>query len=300
MRHISGNIDLRRQLENDSRLRVSNIGDFEARYDHLNAVFHSHFPETVRPNNIENCRFHKGRYLALAREKLEGFVIDVGNDKPFLTFYLKMLNPSAEIMTISFDIPQTPYDLFEVDIEGEPLPIPKSTADHILCCEVLEHLWRDPAFAAHQMNCALRPGGRLYLTTPNACELHAITCILWQANPNQRNQFYSTLESGHLHLWAAGEIRKLFESNGFSIEALETFDPYGYTSKTEKLLELVQSISPHFNMMGETILLRATKTQQLSIPIYEPTLFPSGSGVRFEGAIRAFAEREMSRLRSGS
>jgi hypothetical protein len=139
----------------------------------------------------------------------------------------------------------------------------------------------------------LKPQGEIYLTTPNACELHAIVCILWQANPNQRNQFYETLESGHLHLWSASELRILLESNGFSVNELTSFDAYKYTDRSGKLMELVKQVSPHTELMGESLLLRARKTISRSEPFYDPRLFPAGRGVQFAGALRSFAMKNL-------
>ncbi len=219
--------------------------------------------------------------------------MDVGNDKPFIVYYLRELNPRASFFTISYDIPETPVDLYDVDIEQEVFPVEEGAYDQVIFTEVLEHLWRDPAFAVHQMNRALRKGGLAFITTPNACELHAIECILWQANPNQRNQFYSRLESGHLHLWTAQELRILFESNGFEVKELRSYDSYGYTNRNGKLMQLAREISPHVEMMGETLLMRAVKSEALPHPVYDARLFPNGSGVKFEGAIRNFASKHL-------
>jgi SAM-dependent methyltransferase len=287
MQVIRGDASLLARINADDRLAISSHDEFEARYDDLVDAFYSHFDPDFSRNQIENCIYHKGRYIAMAREPLDGTVVDVGNDKPFLSFFLRQLHKESRICTVSFDIPQTPYDLFAVDIENEALPCLPGTVDKIVFAEVLEHLWRDPAKAVYEMNRALRVGGEVYV--PNACELHAITCILWQANPNQRNRFYPTLESGHLHLWTGGELRNLFESNGFEIVDLGTFNPYGYTALQEKLVSFVREVTPHFDMMGESLIMRARKTSEPSGPQYASDLFPSGKGVQFAGALRAFA-----------
>jgi len=289
MQIIHGDRQLRAALESDPALVVNDADEFEQRYDELNLAFHAHFQDGVREHGVENAAFHKWRYCSLVREPLKGIVIDVGNDKPFLSFYMHALHPDADIKTISFEIPQSPYDLYAVDIESEKFPFTAESADVVLFAEVLEHLWRDPSHAIYEINRVLRRDGVMYLTTPNPCELHAITCILWQANPNQRSQIFRTLESGHVHLWSSPDLRLLIEGNGFAIDEMTSFDPYRYTQKHDDIVKFVTSISPYPDLMGECLLVRARKIQSIDRPAYPKEIFPDGVGVQFEGAMRAFA-----------
>jgi SAM-dependent methyltransferase len=276
------------RLKSDPSLQVKDVHEFAEKYDDLATRFHSHFPEYMTANSVANANYHKWRYLALFEEKLGRKVLDVGNDKPFLTFYLEMLFPNSVFQTTSFEIPTTPFDLYCVDIETEDLPQPPGSIDHVLFTEVLEHLWRDPARAIFQLNRVLRLGGEIYITTPNPCELHAILCILWQANPNQRNQFYRTLESGHLHLWSSADLRILLESNGFGIRTIGSFDAYKYTQHDKKLLEFVREMSPHVDLMGESLVVRANKIREMHSPFYHAHLFPDGVPVQCEGTVALF------------
>lgn len=295
LRKIAGNPHLLAELDADPALRCENPDEFARRYDELYERFYSYFSAGARLSQIENAIFHKRRYIDLCREKFSGKVVDVGNDKLFIVYYLRELNPKATFITVSYEIPETPVDLYDIDIEQEALPLGDGEADQIIFTEVLEHLWRDPAFTVRQLNRVLREGGEAFVTTPNACELHAIECILWQANPNQRNQFFSRLESGHLHLWTAQELRILFESNGFEIADLSSYDVYGYTKRTGRLMEIAKEISPHLDLMGETLQMRAVKRKTHDVPVYDSRLFPDGCGVQFEGAIRNFASKAIGR-----
>ncbi|MGQ9369873.1 methyltransferase domain-containing protein [Azospirillum sp. ST 5-10] len=289
MKLIHGDRSLLEALEADPALDVQDAEEFERRYDDLNERFHSHFSPASRADGRANAEFHKWRYCHMCRETLSGTVLDLGSDKPFLSFFLRKLNRRAIIHTVSFEIPQTPYDLYSVDIETDPLPFRSGSVDTVLFAEVLEHLWRDPAHALFEMNRVLRMNGELYLTTPNPCEIHAITCILWQANPNQRSQIFRNLESGHLHLWSSADLRRLLESSGFTVDLLTSYDAYRYTEHHEKVWEFVRSVSPHTELMGECLLARASKTEALAEPRYPREIFPDGEGVQFDGALRSFA-----------
>lgn len=57
--------------------------------------------------------------------------------------------------------------LAQVDIEVEPFPHPDLTFDAVLCCEIIEHLYRNPFAVLGEIFRVLKPGGALVLTTPN-------------------------------------------------------------------------------------------------------------------------------------
>jgi SAM-dependent methyltransferase len=54
------------------------------------------------------------------------------------------------------------------DLDKQPYPLPDKSFDLVVMTEVLEHLREYPAHALAEVRRILRPGGRLYLTTPNA------------------------------------------------------------------------------------------------------------------------------------
>jgi SAM-dependent methyltransferase len=54
------------------------------------------------------------------------------------------------------------------NLEDVPYPLPDGQFDVVLLTEVLEHLREYPARSLGEVTRILRPGGRLYLTTPNA------------------------------------------------------------------------------------------------------------------------------------
>lgn len=57
------------------------------------------------------------------------------------------------------------------DLEKIPYPLPDEHFDAVILTEVLEHLREYPARSLAEVRRILRPGGRLYLTTPNSAYL---------------------------------------------------------------------------------------------------------------------------------
>jgi SAM-dependent methyltransferase len=272
----------RATLEADPALvRFSSLGAIIDGYEEAVEAFHAHFEPHFARNNIENALYHKQRYIFILQQEYTGRVLDVGNDKPFLTF-----------VTISYDIPRSPFELHRVDIEADPLPFPDGHFESAILAEVIEHLWRDPALICAELNRVLKPGGTILLTTPNPCEKHALVSVLWQSNPNQRGKIYRMLESGHLHMWTVAELQVLLEAHGFDAEDAETHDFWGYTAPDPLLDELIAKVAPYPELMGECTVIVARKLHDQPVVIYPQELFPDGGPVAFEGAIRSYASRQ--------
>ena len=130
----------------------------------------------------------------------------------------------------------------------------------------------------------MRPGGRLFLTTPNACGYDALVNLLQQTNPNGRNQFYAAIESGHPHLWTAGECRCLLEAHGFEIEELASVNYYDMPLPQNVAAFLAaNSIKPDWH--GQVLRVVAQKRTACAGAVYPEALFPDGKPVQLTGAL---------------
>ena len=118
-------------------------------------------------------------------------------------------------------------DLF--DAERDPFPYPDEHFATVLCCELIEHLQRDPMHMMAEINRILRPGGHLVLTTPNIASLRAIAAVLLGYHPGL---FPAYLRPGegkeedagarHAREYTAKEIARLLIEAGFEVERIET------------------------------------------------------------------------------
>ena len=288
MKLIEANELLLAALEADALVANVTLQDLRHRYEQVSEAFHSHFAWGSTQHH-ENAIFHKIRYLDLLSRRWQGRVLDVGNDKPFLSYFLKRFNPGAEFETISNEIPETPFTLHEVDIECDRFPFDDEHFDQVIFTEVIEHLWRNPSHCVFEINRVLKPSGLLYLTTPNPCDRHSLVCVLWQANPNQRSGYYATLESGHLHLWTVKDVQVLLQAHGFDIVSATTADLYGHTRDDENVERFIREITPHRDLMNETVVVHAHKVSTPGAPAYPAEIFPDGCPVQFAGAIVGFS-----------
>lgn len=251
--------------------------------------FYAFLPADLRQLFIDDALYHQRRYQDILSLELGREIIEVGSDKPFITHMLRVRNAGSTIHTMSIDIPHSPYPIIRIDIESEPFPFADGSIDHVVFTEVLEHLFRDPAWAVHQISRVLSAGGILFLTTPNACGYDCLVNFLSQTNPNGRAQFFEAVESGHPHLWTASEVRMLLEANGFEIVDLRTVDYYAIPCPDAiRLFLRDNSVDPTLN--GQVLRLVARKIATPPSPAYPKELFPSGRPVQLTGALLRWLE----------
>ncbi|MDH4065381.1 MAG: class I SAM-dependent methyltransferase [Acidobacteriota bacterium] len=93
--------------------------------------------------------------------------------------------------------------------------------DHIVCLEVLEHLYLEQAEATLRLFAEVAaPGATLFVTTPNARSLWP--AIEWLLD---RSGLVPTLdEAQHLTLFSAGALRACCERAGWEVEELGSFN----------------------------------------------------------------------------
>ena len=255
-------------------------------------TFYAYLPADLQPTFINDALYHQKRYLDMLSIDLGHAIVELGSDKPFISHFVRQLNPGAEVHTISIDIPFSPYPITRIDIESEAFPYADGSIDGIIFTEVLEHLFRDPSWALHQMNRVLRKNGTLFLTTPNACGYDILVNLLSQVNPNGRNQFYESIESGHPHLWTADECRELLQTHGFQVKELTTVDYYNMPCP-DPVRQFLQQQSAKPELNGQVLRIVATKQHDVAGPSYPTSLYPQTKPVKLQGALLKWAEQAL-------
>ena len=117
-------------------------------------------------------------------------------------------------------------DLF--DAELDTFPYGDAYFSTVLCCELLEHLTRDPMHMMAEINRILKPGGHVLITTPNLGSLRAISAILQGYHPGLFPAYIRPPKPGvepdprHNREYMTREITHLLEDSGFEVTVLET------------------------------------------------------------------------------
>ena len=184
--------------------------------------------------NKEHFQVNGGRYL-----KMIGFIpysssarkiLDIGCGYCYLTKFLK--RQGTEVFGVDFyygTVPENrchqsgiPYS--QLNIETDDLPFGENFFDVVLLGEVLEHFTHSPLVPLARIKNALRPGGRLILTTPNARRFTHLAKILLGQNiyPDLMSYYQEPYSHKgkdfyyrHNRLYTMKELHQLLTQAGF-------------------------------------------------------------------------------------
>ncbi len=141
---------------------------------------------------------------------LEGDLVAYGNGK-----LLQADDPAVEC--------HIPID--QCNLERDRLKYPCDSVDMVTCFEVLEHLRVDPIFMLIEINRILRPGGILFLSTPNGSSWDTFARVADFDAPLTFSSYFADGSGiGHCKEYSVGEFRRIVETSGFAIDRLETLD----------------------------------------------------------------------------
>ncbi|MBL8227913.1 MAG: methyltransferase domain-containing protein [Bryobacterales bacterium] len=114
-------------------------------------------------------------------------------------------------------------DLF--DAERHEYPYVNNSVDVILCCELIEHLVRDPMHMLFECHRVLVPNGTLVITTPNATSLVGVARTL---HGHRNPQIFSAYpaagnrDTPHVREYTPRELSDAVTDAGFRVDALFT------------------------------------------------------------------------------
>ncbi len=102
---------------------------------------------------------------------------------------------------------------------GNALPLAGNTADLVILVEVIEHL-DDPGTVLNEIHRILKPGGRLFLTTPNYRWPSPWPVLEWLADHS--GLVAQMKDAQHVQAFTPPSMRQLLEAHRFQVDRLGT------------------------------------------------------------------------------
>ncbi len=182
-------------------------------------------------------------------------ILEIGADPYFTTLLLRRFRPGARLTLtngvgeqlhgnhvelIDGDGDRLELEYTRFNMETDPLPFALGAFDTVLCCEVLEHMTTDPLAALARINEALRPGGTLVLTTPNAARWQNVVRMAAGRTVADRYSAYGPY-GRHNREYTVDEVRRLVEHAGFAVDRWYTADVGGPAGRASAPRALVRA-----------------------------------------------------------
>lgn len=181
--------------------------------------------------SADALRGHLNRYtdeMELITHLLKkGKILDVGSSPYHLTYCLKKLG--FDVWGI--DINPMVLKKFQIkhglkikrcNIEKEKTPFKDHTFDLVVFTEILEHLGNDPLGVLKEVHRVLKPGGLIFLSTPNIYTLHKIIMFVFGRSFNdvlgELRKVKSTGYMGHMREYSNREVKMILGDCGFKIK----------------------------------------------------------------------------------
>ena len=148
--------------------------------------------------------------------------------------------------------------LYNFNVEQDPFPFPDKSFRVVLCCELIEHLQRDPMHMLWECNRVLADDGYLLLTTPNIASCRSIEGVLIGCAPYLLSQYnLATPVDQHHREYAPYEVGIALAAAGFKVLQLDTEDVW--LRSNPAILKLLQDVNLPTHLRGDNIFALAVK-----------------------------------------
>lgn len=150
------------------------------------------------------------------------------------------------------------YETQLFDVEVDPFPYKDGEFQVVLCCEMLEHLSRDPMHLFFEANRILEDGGLLLVTTPNITSIRSIEGVLTGYPPYLWLKYnLNDKAQQHYHEHTPETVRVMLEAAGFLVDELETEDVWAKSNPAT--IELLKQLKFSTDLRGDNIFALARK-----------------------------------------
>lgn len=190
------------------------------------------------------------------------YVLDVGCSPPVLLAALA--SRGYRVCGVDIDpsrfervIEVTALDVHAVDIEHSPLPFAEARFDAVVCNELFEHLRIDLIYTMAELLRVTKPGGQLFLSTPNLRSLYGYANLILKdksasCSPDLYEQ-YTKLRTighmGHVREYTRSEVSEFLTRIGYSVDTVVMRGAKG-PSWTRPIFRLFPRLRPFFSVVA--------------------------------------------------
>ncbi len=219
---------------------------------------------------VKNKDIHQGfrpRYEllfgTLIRYRLENKRgLDIGIYPGYFTYCLKNLGYNIEGVDvhperITKQISQK-LTIKKCDIEIESLPYKDKSFDYIIFTAVLEHIRINPIAVLKEIRRILKPGGKLFLQTPNlGFWSRRIRVLFGKGFDRSPYQVYKKIEeighAGHIRVYQMHELVEIMRKTGFKIKKKSWIHNFRFPKKFRHIIDFLFGIYPQFRSNLEVV-----------------------------------------------
>jgi SAM-dependent methyltransferase len=166
-------------------------------------------------------------------------VVDLGAGHGFDLRMAQAVQPHAKCAgievypTYALELQRHGFDVLDVDIEHDSLPIDTGTVDVVIANQILEHT-KNVFWILHEVTRVLKPGGSFIVGVPNLAALHnrILLCLGMQPSPIKT-------ASAHVRGFTKGDMLRFMQAcfpDGFAMQDFGGSNFYPFPPNVARIL----------------------------------------------------------------